>query len=373
VKNIRSKFTPGQFAGSFAAGDRIAASSSLVTDLRAGQVPDKKSDFYPWMTCVPAYMGPNDTGINQIAPAGTMVKFTRQDMQDPAFRNGITKRILVDQMRVASIGFTTITQGNSRPVQNIAYTLGAKVVTPRQTYLDNWVPLVYLNNHYGTFRKIVQLKGSYELPTPYFLSMKSPLRMRVRQRYQTTGVGTLTCWFSANGVGVDGFPIQILKQITIPEKTPFAPPYYYDVVFDDNRDRLLRDAWITSISFCFGTLDQADMINEDLVPHVVLSALELQFRPMDGPRWMREDDWIPLWMLQNQPGMLNDYTTVNGITDFSQVIHNFEAPLVLNPRDEIQVWLRINQTFNEAGDSEVIGFHGTLTPIWCAFYGRQEA
>lgn len=364
MKSIKKIFTPGESLGQFVHRDQIAAASSrIIQQLKDTGSASKKADYYPWLTCVPTTLGTDAVA----AAEGTRTRVVRPTAQDPAFYNPTTKRLFIDEMRIAALDLN-FTGGETIAGVYAALTLGTVVRLPKSIYVDQWMPLAYLNNQTNIFNHSVQLKGAYTLPAPYFLEQKNTMKLRIRQRWQSTNPGDLTCWFSLFGIGADGFPIYLVKSVTIPEKAVFAPPYYYDVVFDDNRDRAIRDAWITHVGFAFGQLDQTDMENDAVAPHALLSALELQFRPLAGPIWMREDDWIPLWLLQDQPGMVHDFNSNLIDADFSQIIHRFESPVVLEPRDEIQVELQVNTTAQR-----IPGFNGNNVPIWCAFYGRQEA
>lgn len=341
----------------------------LSRSVPAVQAPKEMGQF-PWITCVRTSVGATDA----VATGGTYVRFVRQNAQEPAFYNNTDKTIYVDEMRVAATDTTFDTpEFENEPCVYSNLFLGGEVVTPHGVYVDQYPPLGYLCNVTNRFLRFPQLNGAYKLPVPYKLDMKNPMRLRVRQSYQSTDVGDLTVWFSLFGTGEDGFPIYLIKKLDVPEKTTFAPPYYYDVVFDENRDRALRNATITHVGFGFGELNQDDVYTPSVAPQVVLSLLELQFRPLGGPLWMREDDWIPLWMLQDQPGMMWSISSNFLNSDYSHMIHRFESPVVLKPKQEITVSLKVLDDVPANPLNQQAGFYGENTPIWCAFYGRQEA
>lgn len=358
--------------GPVVTGNRITKAAQL---LKPGREAPKSEKFevFPWMTCLPTFLGTTTVG----APNGTAKRVTRPNQQDPAFYNNTSRRIIVDEMRIACANLV-FDNPFSFHIVNANFALAANIRMPGYVYLDNWLPIGYLNNQTNRFTNYPAVNGAYTLPEPYFLPMKSPFRLRIRQSYQSDYDEDLSVWFAIYGIDSRGFPMHSVKRVEIPYRTTFNPPYYYDVLFDDDQNRLLRDCTITHVGFCFDDLPEALNPYRDTAqfPTSILSALELQFRPERGPLWMREDDWIPLWMLQDQPGDLSNPINDNDGNaehDFSYIIHRFEAPVVLNYKDEIVVDLKVlNGLFRVTGFDDR-NFFGENTPIWCAFYGRQEA
>lgn len=362
MKYPRTRIPP--FAAT--AFSKMKLSPSQAAKATAAQ---KEIKEFPWITCLRATVGSTTTA----APAGTEFKFIRHNGQEPAFYNNTDKRIFVDEMRIAATNVSfEVPQGENEKTLMSNYQLGTIIETPQDVYVDQWMPLGYLCNVTNRFLRFPQLKGAYKLPTPYKLDMKNPMRLRIRQQYQSDNVGDNTMWFSLFGTGADGFPIYLIKRLNLPLKNPFNPPYHYEILFDEDRDRALRDAMITHVGFGFGPLNEADVYDPEVAPTTVLSLLELQLRPLGGPLWMREDDYIPLWMLQDQPGMLWPISSNLLETDYSQMIHRFESPVVLEPKQEITVRLRVLETYDNVL-YDIRGFFGENSPIWCAFYGRQEA
>lgn len=397
-----SSFVPGQWAGSYAAGTggRAVGShpSTPVEGLVKGQpVGESTAREFPWissifqrMPCVAAAGAPT-----WFSPVGTRLRFTR-GAGEQSFYNNSNRPVKIDEIRIYSMPAPPDTFGAPGVLGlefQIGRNVGLRLFTNKKEYVRDYLPLWQFQTESNRNAETMRMRGTFTFPTPYYLGKGGAFQLRTRTWYglnpaqvgQSIRSTNLDFAFALQGSRENStFPSKLMRQVVIPTAaaTP-ANPLYAVIPFDENRDFPLTDSRITQFGLGIRDIISDPLNVADTFGWPWVSWVQAQFIPPQGPKWMADDDWVPLWGLLDQPGPIIQAANVLGATqweiwDHSMIIHRPVTPYILQPREEMHVELRVLRQMdyslsafvNVPGWTEwqVVGI-----PFWCTMYGRQES
>jgi hypothetical protein len=307
-------FLPGEEPGPYCLGlpDQPAMAGVLAAyRLKMGKLPlgNKVSALFPWLrNIVEAFSGPERRVI------------TRNNYPY-SFTNQSDKRVYVHEIRIRH---DIAAEG---PYQT---DLWVRLDIPdRRVINEEWLPVAALNTEIDRFLYANLDTFCYELPAPYFLQRGNPFFLDVQ--YAATFLANTSSedWIIEAGLHgwgqIDGEPISLLKPVRGWPQTAGVAGQYQTIVFDDEQDRTMRDAWITHL-----TIGSALTRNFDgLLQHSV------NIRPVapEGPNW-HSQEFFRVDDIAEQVGAIQSNTLFD-----NYVIHRPIVPYVLNPGEGIRVEL----------------------------------
>jgi hypothetical protein len=307
-------FLPGEEPGPYALGlpDQPAMAGVLAAyRLKMGQLPigNKVSAQFPWLRNI----------TESFAEAERRV-IMRQGFPY-AFMNQSDKRVHVHEIRFrhdiqTGIAFQT--------------DLWVKMDIPdRRVINEDWLPVHTLNTEIDRLLYANLDTFCYELPAPYFLQRGNPFLMDIRYNQIFLNNVSSEDWIVIAGLHgwgkFDDEPISLIKPVRGWAQNAGVAGQYQTVVFDDEQDRPMRDAWITHLTI--GSA-QTRNYNGQLQQGVSIRPIAPEGPPWHIQEWFRVDD------LAEQVGALGTNTVLD-----TYIIHRPIVPYVLDPGEGVRVEL----------------------------------
>lgn len=245
--------------------------------------------------------------------------------------------------------------------------------TSRRALIEKWIPARCLGNrpHDVQFKQKIATK--FLLPVPYFLQYAARFKIDLRlppdmvafsvggeETEVLSGVYLDIClrgWDPETKV-----PVVMNKQV----RMPTALGNVTVVSFDEEMDTALRHMWVEDISFGFvnPNVDSAAVPDFDIYgPGGPPYHVDVRFHPTTGPEWVEGNDgWIRLSGIAGPPTMTWTADT-DATTYFPYIVHRPEAPIVLKPKDEFNLLVRMSTDVNLVYDTSL---------YYCWVIGTQE-
>jgi len=315
-------FLPGEEPGPFALGlsDQPSMAGVLAAyRLKMGKLPigNRVSAKFPWIRNVVETF---DNGPEQ--------RVIMRGNWPATFVNQSAHRVFVEEVRFRH----DIDQVDT----NYMTDLWVKLDIPdRRVINEEWLPVGTLNTEIDRFLAANLDTFCYELPTPYFLQRGNPFMMDVEFASEFLTNTSSEDWIvqaGLHGWGLyDQEPISLMKPVRGWAQPTGVAGQYQTVVFDDEQDRPMRDAWVTHLTIGSALLDNA----EAALQH----AVRIRPQPPEGPAWHTQE-FFRVDDLAEQVGSLPQ----NKLSDM-YVIHRPIVPYVLEPGEGIRValWNRSTQ------------------------------
>lgn len=319
-------FLPGDEPGDFALGlpytaegyDKLAAYKLRMAKMRTGANVASK---FPWLRVVQE----NLTANEQLT--------IRRNAQWPAtFFNNSDHLVEINELRFRH-GIDPTRSGTWQT------DLWCKLeIIPRKSIIADWMPVGCLNTEYESSPFVAANLDSYvyELPAPYLLQRANPFVMDIRYALEFITNMSSEDWVimcGLHGVGVhDGEPISLMKAVRgWPQPTGVAGQWQ-TIVFDEEQDRAMRDAWITHMTWGAAMLDNTAF---------VLEAIEVRPTAPEGPSW-HQSEFFHLRDIAEHISMYS-WNLGHGITGF-YTVHRPIIPYYLERGEGLQVtlWNRYN-------------------------------
>lgn len=313
----------GGFAGSVQGKVNI---KDLVADkLRMSGIPvgDKVSSQFPWIRYT-----------RESLAHGERINVRRAQWPSP-FINLTPKLVKIDEIRMRLLNPT---YNPSRPIcpEVLTCVLAKMSISNREGIVEEWLPWHTLQTEMDRHVKGDLDSAVFTLPAPYFLQRAHPFNIDVFvDAALAAQYTTATCyWLALHGWGaIDGEPISLVKEITGTNGVMQAGGTWR-VTFDEDRDRPLRDAWITHISIgAAGLCNQyPDMVN------ALFRDLRICPNAPEGPRW-HADEFFPVTILSDQVGI--PFQNIDAVYNYV-VIHKPITPYILKPGEylNVELWNR---------------------------------
>lgn len=361
-------FVPGQYLGDHAAGTgHRAAGFQDPTELRAQDIKpvgEGLAKEFPWMACIRNdWAAPGNT-----VPAGAHFRFMRGN-GELGFYNYSNRPIAVDEIRIGASPTNNFTHTNQAEFWGVGKNTAVQIRTDEKEIFGQWMPTYSINTEVNRIAEYARHRGTYLLPSKYYLQRGHTFQIRVRTRFALDdGSGNYTFALSLHGYDpINDAPIKLVKEVTLAK----AAGSEALVTFDENRDVPLRDAILEHVGFGLTKISD-DALDEEDYPMEQLMNIELQFIPPEGPKWHTYDDWFPLGILAHQPGnwfqqLYNSGDTTLYMVD-SQVVHRPITPYLVRPQGQIFVDL---WSFGVESDALDTDGQTPIYPVYCAMYGRQ--
>lgn len=216
----------------------------------------------------------------------------------------------------------------------------------RRNLIEKWIPARCLGNRPHDVQAKPKIATKFRLPTPWFLQFAARFKIDMRlSPNMSTDEGreilssvnvdvALRGWDPENNV-----PVVMNKQETMPAALAAAPT---TISFDEEMDTALRHMVIDDISFGFvnpfigGAADFSSHGPGGPAYHA-----DVRFHPNTGPEWVEGNDgWIRLSGISAPPSM-TQMTVANAVNYFPYVVHRPESPIVLKPKDEFNMLVKM--------------------------------
>lgn len=365
--------TPGNDPGRIASGASSIRSGRSVADLvrdlehkrlRMARIPvgSSVSALFPWMRRVNQF-AIEPAGLSGPNPGLVM----HQDPWATTFTNDSPKPVYITEVRI------TDTTGPESGVYDETYQqlFDLKMsIPPRRQIVDRWLPWGTYNTEADRFLTEPLLNFNWKLPAPYFLSRSQPFIIDVHNslalaEYSRLAPEATLFYMVLRGWGVaDGEPIDVVKAVPPFTEGPITNVNaFQSISFDEDRDRPLRDAWITEIGFGSSYLNPEGVTQEDGPPIGATLFRDVRIRPVppEGPRWHR-NEFYALRELGAQVGVPFDNGTIPDYYDPHMMIHAPVTPYILHPGEQFVIEVKLNPV-------------GTITEthyLDAVIYGAQE-
>lgn len=373
---------PGTWPGSVAAGvvpqERISPATGKVETTPVGE---RAAEQFPWISSIM---------LRQPVAAGSVQRFVRPGTE-PSFYNNTNRPVYVDEIRIYALPMPQIPQHAGAMDLNIGRRLGCRIYSQHKEYIRDWLPLWNIQTESNRMMESMRYRGVFQLPAPYFLDKGNTFQLRTRCDWPLLAAANITTDQITIAPGLQGmrrdssFPIKLMRQVALNTvhdpgvgANPATPvnPIYTVIPFDDGRDFPIQDMRVTHIGM--GVHDyMLSVVAATDIEWTPMAWIMFQFVAPQGPKWMGDNDWVPLWGLWDQVGPVVWEAGVGpgGIWDHSMIVHRPITPYVINPREELSVELRTNIAMTYTPDEDVAGWveSGRGVPIWCTMYGRQES
>lgn len=226
--------------------------------------------------------------------------------------------------------------------------------TSNRNLIEQWIPAKCLGNRPHDVQFKPKIGTKFRLPAPYFLQHSARFRIDLRlppnmltfvdDEDETVEVLhdvhldiALRGWDPDNHV-----PAAMNKTVAMPA----ALGAVTSVSFDEEMDTALRHMVIDDIAFGFSDIN----LDGEAIGHFNIYGpggppyhVDVRFHPNTGPEWVDGNDgWIRLAGICGPPPMT--WTSRTGVTTyFPYIVHRPEAPIVLGPKDEFNMLLRMER------------------------------
>jgi len=316
-------FLPGESPGPYALGlpDQPAMAGVLAAyRLKMEKLPigNKVTAEFPWLrNCVENFTRAEQRVIMRQGWPATFV-------------NQSSRRVFVHEIRFRH------DMDHSLETEPYQTALWVKMDIPdRRVINEDWLPIGALNTELDRFLFANLDTYCYELPAPYFLQRGNPFFVDVQ--FDNVYLANTTPEDYVIMVGLHGWgqadkePISLMKPVRGWPQMAGVAGQYQTIVFDEEQDRAMRDAWVTHLSVGSARTNNTD---GDLQHAVFIRPIAPEGPPWHTQEFFRIDD------ISEQVGALE----TNNVQDF-YVIHRPIVPYILNPGEGIRVhlWNRSNQ------------------------------
>jgi len=306
-------FSPGSEPGEYASGAVNGEDAMALAEkhLRMKKIPHGLgvTNKFPWWRSIHQTFDPT---------ANTQRAFLeRTDIQNN-FANLSDKTVYIEEVRIQLIP----PAWDYLPHQ--IYTWVRMGIPPRRQIFEDWVPWSLINTESDRLFYDTELDNyAIKLPAPYFLQRAHLFRVDVE--YDSDVFGELNYNNYGFMLGLHGYgqrdhePIDIMKVVKGWDRYDPQTYDYQSIIFDDDKDRPLRDAWITHISLGAINSDDTD------------AALQgIMIRPIapEGPLW-HHNEFFRIDQLSEQIGSAYD------ARDYA--IHRPKVPYRLEPGEKFQI------------------------------------
>lgn len=315
-------FLPGEDPGPYTLGlpDQPAMAGVLAAyRLRMGKLPigNKVSARFPWLR-----------NVRETFSDGPEQRVIMRQGWPATFVNNSDHRVHVEEIRFRH----DIQQTDDNSAQTELF---AKIEIPdRRVINDQWLPVGTLHTEIDRFLYANLDSFCFELPAPYFLQRGNPFFMDVEYSapFGNANADDWVIMAGLHGWGqVDQEPISLIKPVRGWAAFDGAAGQYQTVVFDDEQDRPMRDAWITHLSIGGAYTDNTNGNMQQSV----------RVRPVapEGPPWHAQE-FFRLDDIAEQIGCLR----TNDLVD-NYAIHRPIVPYLLEPGEGVRValWNRSSQ------------------------------
>lgn len=332
---------PGVASGVRSLGSNGRPLNEIIAELemrrlRMGRIPvgSGVADIFPWMRRVTQF---------EVTPDG-IPQVIHEDPWDTTFTNQSDKRVLVTEVRVTDTSGPGTTNYDETYQQLFELKMS---IPPRRQIVERWLPWGCFTTEADRFLTEPLNEYCWRLPAPYFLSRTQPFIMDIHNDavlatfdYEDTDALffiVLRGWGTA-----DGEPIELIKAVPPFEAAQAANANgFQSISFDEDRDRPLRDAWITEIGFGSAYLEVAAGVQTT----DTFRMIRVRPNPPEGPRWHR-NEFYALHELGAQEGIPFPSAAGYCVEPWT-VIHCPVTPYVLEPGESFQVEIRMVPQFKE--------------------------
>ena len=296
---------------------------------------------------------------------GEQGRFTTQPTAK-SFKNELAAPIEIHELR-----FLNFIAEEDKELGSIDYTdlspyVRVQLNSSKDNLIEQWIPVRCLGNRPHDVMSRPKMGTRVTIPAPYFLQFAARFRLDLRLAPDMWHIGNVNevledvyLDVSIRGYDPDNqTPVVLSKQVQLPDNLDDTTP----VSFDEEMDTALRHCMIDDISF--GFLDP--VFDNRLGPGGPPLHLDVRFHPNTGPEWIESNSgWIRLAGV-NDPAPMYWMDTDDDRIYFPYTVHRPEAPIVLQPKDELNVLIRREAGVDIPDSREGIERH------YCWVHGVQE-
>lgn len=338
----RMTFTPGNDPGNYAAGFAMNDSiRRLVHErlARMGGVPvgNQIAAVFPWMRQISGDFAP-----------GANITLNRDPWAE-IFANRMSKGLIkIHEVRIIA---SNIGGFEGYPAQ-MDEELQLKMSIPdRRSIFERWMPWKVLQTETDRTLSGYVFQGGWALPAPYFCSRTNPFELDILwdTRWAQQAAGTVLFFAVLHGFDArNGEPLQLVKAVEqFPAELQRAGAFQ-TISFDDDRDRPIRDMWITDIGFGAAPSTSAD--------EFLFAQIRVRPQAPQGPKWHYQE-FYPIEGLVHQVGAA---PTLALALRNHVMIHRPVVPYTLYPGEHLDV------------EARNLGISDTTYTMFFILMGTQE-
>lgn len=327
---------------------RADATFAAPQDRRGLDVPAGKdaASIWPWWQTARAML---------VTTTPNMEIALVDDKGQPAIRNDQPNPVAIHEIRLWTCEGLPAMNGH------VARTAVASVYWQMETSMQGaiiprWMQTYAFSNVDNIYQHGDGFTHCIRLPAPIRLQYTNPFALRLYYTGDDPTVPTpiwpppawmsnfnihiaLSGWDDRNGAPV----LSTTRTLTLWPFLPGGAPVQqdYNVVFDDFRDRGMKDVWIDRI--LFGSINMAEEVPPAAITDFVFDRLGVKFDPPEGPAWSRDEfthckalfEQVDAFTLGPGPGFEVRYRPV--------VVHRPPRPYILRPGDFFKVKAKLRR------------------------------